>query len=266
MTRILVEGDYHCGNLLGLTPPDCWSPKLEAMQRVMWDFREAELKAIGPVDVHVMNGDLVDGPGRKDSMGHLTTDLDEQALMAIECAERVKAKHRVVTYGSPYHVNLNNNIERAIAQHFGIEIHDTARFKVAGKKFNFRHVIGRSDVPGGPGAQTEKEITNDLLRSTFMGHEPADVYGRQHVHYFYMVNNGSQVAFSGPAWELDIDAPGNIYPRTLRTLRYRIGFTVIDVDTTGEVFVRPRMLKVNDHFPKEYQEWPDLNPSLQLAK
>ena len=259
MTRILVEGDYHCGNILGLTPQRHWSDRWQGVQEVMWNFRESELKALGKVDIHVMNGDLVDGPGRKDSMGHLTTDLDEQADMAIECAERVRAKHRVVTYGSPYHVNLNQNIERKVADYFSVEIHDTARFKVAGKKFNFRHVVGRSDVPGGPGAQTEKEITNDLLRSTFMGHEPADVYGRQHVHYFYLVNNGSQIAFSGPAWELDIDVPGSIYPRTLRTLRYRVGYTVIDVDSTGEVYVRPRMLTVNNFFPKEYQEWSDLS-------
>ena len=261
MTKILFEGDWHCGNQLGLTPPDNWSDRLRDIQRITWDFREAQLKAIGRVDIHVANGDLVDGPGRKDSMGHLTTDLDEQADMAIECATRVKARHRVFTYGSPYHVNLSQNVERKVSDYFGVGIQDTARFKVHGKRFNVRHVMGRSDVPGGPGAQTQKEITNDLLRSIEEGYEHADVFVSNHIHYYYRVDDGYRTAWSNPAWELALDTPGSIYPRTLRTLRYTVGFVLVEIDQHGEMYVRPRILRINDVAPKEYQEWPDLSPS-----
>lgn len=266
MTRILVENDLHCGNILGLTPPAYWRADLQAIQRVMWDFREAQLAAIDPVDIHVINGDAVDGPGRKDSLGHLTTDLDLQAEMAIECIERVQAGTRIFTYGSPYHVTAFGNVETAIAKHFGQLPQDTARFQVHGRKFNFRHVVGRSDVPNGQGAQTAKEITRDLLQAILDGHDPADVYGRAHVHYFYMVMFKGRTAFSGPCWELPIDMPGSVYPRTLRTQYYDVGLTLIEVDDTGEIFIRPRIMKLNQFFPKEYPCLDTASPSPQFPK
>lgn len=251
MIKILLEGDLHCGNHLGLTPPEHqgeWADILAPL----WAWREAELKAIGPVDIHVLNGDLIDGPGRKDNLGLFTTDTKEQRRWAVQCIGRVKAKHRFFTYGTAYHVASTYEAERDIAEHFGTEAQDTVLLKAGGVRFNFRHHVGRSDVPAGFGAQDGKEITRALLQEVTDGYEAADIFARNHVHYWSRVDVKRRTAFTCPAWELNIDAPGSLYPRQLRTQWYDVGYVLIEIDSQGETYIRPRTMDLKIKYPREY--------------
>ena len=255
MITILHEGDYHCGNLLGLTPPD-WQPaQMKASMGALWDWRERELEALGPVDIHVLNGDLTDGPGYKSSMGLFTTNLDDQADIAIQCAERVRIKQggtRYLTYGTDYHVVASANTERQIAGHFNCPIMDTLLFKAGGLRFNFRHFVGRSDIERGQPAQIAREITRSLIQQVSEGSEAADIYGRSHVHYWSRVDLGGRTAYTSPAYQLPLDIPGSTYPRKLRAQYYHVGYTLIQIDENGECYIRPRYMKLASDFPKEY--------------
>jgi hypothetical protein len=254
LITILHEGDYHCGNLLGLTPPDHWGEYAD-MLRPMWDFRESELEAIGPVDIHVMNGDLTDGPGKKDTIGLMTTNLDVQADWAIECAGRVRVKpggSRYLTYGSDFHVVNGLNVERQVARYFNAPIQDTLLLRIKSIRFNFRHFVGRSDTERGAFNQDAREITRELIKETVDGTEAADIYGRSHVHYWSRVDIKDRTAYTCPAWELPLDIPGSTYPRRLRTQYYDVGYTIIQIDLSGEVYIRPRRMRIAKVYPQEY--------------
>jgi hypothetical protein len=254
LITILHEGDYHCGNRLGLTPP-AYQAELEPILAPLWAWREAELKALGPVDIHILNGDLTDGPGMKSSMGLLTSNLDNQADWAIECAERVKIRkggHRFLTYGSDYHVVMAANVERQVAKHFNAKIQDTLLLRVKGKRFNFRHFVGRSDIERGAFNQDAREITRELLKEALDGTEAADIYGRSHVHYFSRVDVKDRTAYTAPAYQLPLDIPESTYPRRLRTQYYDVGYVLIQIDNAGEVYIRPRRMRIAKLYPKEY--------------
>ena len=253
MVTILHEGDYHSGHRLGLTPPRLVAPEFEPILGKLWAWRAKELAAVGKVDIHILDGDLVDGPGFKGSMAHLTTNMDEQAEMAIEAVEMVKAKHRFFTYGSDYHVVQHANTEARIARHFGSEIRDTVLLKAGGKRFNFRHFVGRSDIERGQFTQDARELTRALIREALDGEEAADIFGRSHVHYWSRVDVKDRTVYTSPAWQLPLDIPGSTYPRKLRTQYYDVGYTLIQIDQHGEVYIRPRRLKVSAEFPRRYE-------------
>lgn len=258
MITILHEGDYHSGNRLGLTPPHAIPPELEPILRPLWDWREAELKALGPVDIHILDGDLTDGPGYKGSMGLLTSNLDDQADYAAECAQRVRLKRggeRHLAYGSDYHVVASSNVERQIARALSATIQDTILLSVKGVRFNWRHFCGRSDVERGQPMQIAREITRALIQEVNDGKEAADYFGRSHVHYYTRVDLGGRTGYTCPAYQLPFDIPGSTYPRRLRTQYYHVGNTVIQIDSQGEVYIRPRIMRLVALYPREYHAY-----------
>lgn len=253
MIRILVEGDYHCGHILGLTPPDWHQKRYLGLQQPVWDWRAAELRAIGPVDVHVMMGDMVEGPGRKETIGLLTTDMAEQVEMAQAAAETVRAAHRYICFGTPFHTVSTSSHEAELAGNMGCEARETWRLKLGGVKFNFRHVVGRSDIPYGQGTQVGKEIVREELQALAEGYEPADVFARGHAHYYHRVETARKTAFVCPCWELpNPDEDGNIYARKLRTMYYDMGFALVEIDRGGEFYIRPRIMPLKVAVRKEY--------------
>ena len=253
--RILVEGDYHCGHVLGLTPPDWWSKQNRRFASAMWNWREKMLAEVGPVDVHVLNGDLTDGEGRKGTIGLIVTDIAMQAEMAAMAAKRVNAKERFLTYGTPFHTVSTLSHEQLVADELDAPITDTLRLKAGGLRFNFRHVVGRSDVPYGQGTQLFKEAVRDALQSLIHKTADADVFVRSHVHYFWHEESATKHALICPAWELPMcDEDGNnVYPRTLRTMYYDVGALVLDVEG-GELTVRKQIMPLRYVAKREYIE------------
>lgn len=254
MITILDEGDYHAGDRLGLCLPK-HAGEYAPLIKPLWDFRERELKALGPVDLHVLGGDLTEGPATKGSMGVHTSNLDTQADWAIENVERVKLKKggsRYFCYGSDYHVVFSANIERRIADYFDAPLRDYIRLRVKGKRFNFRHFVGRSDIERGQLTQDAREITRDVIQEVMDGTEAADVFSRHHVHYWSRASIKDRESYTCPCWKLPLDIPENTYPRRLRTQYYDVGYTIIQIDNAGEVYIRPRRMKLALKYPKEY--------------
>jgi hypothetical protein len=257
MISILLEGDFHCGNLLGLGHPDHWPKDKQKAAVALWDARSAVLKQIGKVDIHILGGDLVDGPGKKETVGLLTTDVNEQCDWAEEAIREVKADHRYFVYGTPYHVVTGGGrAEDAIAKSFGVKPRETWRIgPLHGVHLMDRHVVGRSDIPYGQGTQLWKEWVRDQLHAAVDEHTPAHIHIRHHVHYFFEVRNAYGRVISCPTWELPlIDGyGGSPYPWTLRTMYYDVGCILIEIDRTGEVFIRPQLMKIREVARKDYE-------------
>jgi len=256
MIRILSEGDYHSGEILGLAHPENWPSRRRRHAQTMWNWRAERLKEIGRVDIHILGGDLIEGPGRKETLGLLTTDIEEQAQWAQEAVAQVKADHRYFTYGTPLHVANYLKGENLVASAFGSRPQVTWRIgPLHGVRLMDRHALGRSDIPYGQGTPIWKEWVREQLQAVMEDYRAADVHLRHHVHYFFEVRNARGRAIACPCWKLPVPAEGwgSPYPWTLRTQYYDVGFLLIEIDRSGELYVRPQIMPLKITIPREYE-------------
>lgn len=256
MFRLLVLSDTHCGHLLGLTPPDWVGPQNKQWAEPFWAmFREA-VDELPRLDAVVYNGDLVDGPGKKDTENHLTTDMNNQLDMAEVIVSSVKTRRRYFVRGTGFHVDNTGNLEEIVARRFDATAQDELRLQIHGRRLHFRHVVGRSDIPYGQYTQLAKEQINDLLQAQMEDYDDADVLIRSHVHYCVQtaVADGNRGlvrhAVTTPALQLRAPIQGP-YTRKLRTWLYHVGILYIEIDTSGEVYIRPRIFPIKLYTPHE---------------
>jgi len=254
MFRILVLSDFHSGHLLGLTPPE-YHADAYPWQAKFWQFYADYLQQVGQVDALVLNGDLVDGPGRKDSSQHIRTDINVQVAMAAEIAEQVQARRRYVVRGTGYHTDGYGAFEDHVASDLDCDAFDELRLAIHGRKLHLRHHVGRSDIPYGQYTQVGKELINEMLQSDMEDYEDADILGRAHVHYctgVWMMDATRGVprhGFTNPALQLRGPQQGS-YVRKLRTWMYHVGGTLIEIDGTGEPFIRPHAFPLKLYAPE----------------
>ena len=250
MITWLAFGDLHCGDVAGIISPDYHIP--EPAQREVSDqfFRwfQTELKGLPRPDITTWNGDLVEGPGNKDTIEIWSTDLDQQRDCAGQVVDMVPCSERYFTEGTPYHASSNHNHELGIAKHFGCELKEYWRLKLNGLRCHVRHHIGRSDVPYGQGTQTAKEWVRDALSAQLNEYDPAAFFVRGHCHYYFGITNGKRHAMSGPCLKL----PGGVYGRKLRTQYYDVGFLEIRIDRDGWPTVRPHLMPIKIVQNEEY--------------
>jgi len=195
--RVLAIGDLHCGHRAGLTPPP-WqmTPHEEAdpkrkmyaeLQCEMWDWFFQLIAKIKPIDLCICNGDAIDGKGDKSGgVEQITTDLKEQADMAIHVLKATDASRYVLTRGTPYHVNGKDwtNYEALVAEGVGGKIGSHEWIDVNGVIFDVKHKIGGSSVPWGRSTAVKKERIWNILWNEH-GYAPkSDVIIRSHVHYY----------------------------------------------------------------------------------
>ena len=107
MRRVLIISDLHCGHFAGLTPPS-WhhspSSTSDPLQQRFLEFCKFSygkfykiVKSLQPIDVLMVNGDCVDGLGRRSGGTELwTTDVDRQCDMATEIIKFIKAKKIII--------------------------------------------------------------------------------------------------------------------------------------------------------------------------
>ena len=194
---ILAIGDLHCGHRLGLTPP-AWrvsagrDERQHAMQTEMWTrFREL-VRAAKP-DLLLANGDLIDGRGeRSGGVELITGDRSEQADIAVRCLKECRARHIVITRGTPYHTGTEEDFEDLIAARLGAQIVDHAHIDADGVLLDARHHVGGSGVPHGRHTAMARERLWAELGVAAGTRDRATVYLRSHVHY--------HAYCGGPGW------------------------------------------------------------------
>lgn len=231
--RLVHISDLHAGHVLGATPPRWWNSINRAWLEPFWKRYVDVAKQIGTVDAVVANGDLIDGPGYKDSTQHITTDVVEQISMAAEVLGILKTRSVHIVRGTGYHVDSHGSLENLIAEHWSMNADDELRVQIYDVLCHFRHVVGRSDTPYAWGTQDAKEMINDVLQAELEEYDYADLLGRAHVHYstgawrWNTKRQKRQEIFTNPAMQLRGPKQGS-YVRGLRTWQYHAGLTVID--------------------------------------
>jgi len=206
MKKIAVVSDFHSGHKFGLTPPG-WLPEEPVKRNEEWikanqalyGWYEAKIKAEGPYDVIFVNGDCIEGKGKKSGGTELiTNDLEEQSEMAVDIIRRIPKRKRCKIFmvrGTPCHVASSDgeDWENVIADKTGATIGEHLWIDVEGVIFDLKHhPAGNSSIPHGRHSGVAKDRLWNLLWAE-VGHQPkAQVFLRSHVHH----HNG---AF-GPGW------------------------------------------------------------------
>jgi hypothetical protein len=250
MKKVVLLGDLHCGHITGLTPPGWQSnpeskPALKAMQQEMWTKYRALVRQLGPVDVLIVNGDIIDGKGsRSGGTELLCTDLFEQGDMAVKALQIWNPDKTIMTFGTPYHTATasGEDVERVVAEKLDAEIHSHAFVDVEGVMFDVKHKVGSSSVPHGRSTAVNKERLWNVLWNEMDGQPNADVYVRSHVHYF---------GFSGGADWLAITLPALQGPHTKFGARQCSGtvdwgVVTFTVDKGKVLEWRPEILRLNE--------------------
>ena len=192
--RVVVISDLHCGHVVGLTPPQ-WQQKLTNndrwdkfahLQRELWDYFDNTQKLLQPIDVLIINGDLIDGTNPKNGGTELiTSDRQYQAEMAAASIQAINAKHKIITYGTPYHAGETEDIENQVAQLIDADkIGAHEWIDVNGVVFDCKHHIGSSSSPFGRHSAVAKDRMWNLLWTEHEEQPKADIIIRSHVHYF----------------------------------------------------------------------------------
>lgn len=180
----------HCGHLLGLTHPDYFNHFRE-IQQAGWNFFVKNIKAIGHIDLCILNGDIVDGEGKKDSRQHLTTDTGVQQDIAIKCLEQVKADKFLFLRGTPYHVTNDTELEDDIADHFKAEIHDSRKIEVNGCVIHARHTTGKGGTAYGSVTSLQRSAVVQMINDIAESNVNADIYIRSHIHEYNIIKRSS---------------------------------------------------------------------------
>jgi hypothetical protein len=223
-----------------------------SMKLYEWFCKEMEW--CGEVDLHVQNGDGVEGFGRKDTVNHMTTNTREQAEIAAKLLSKVKAKQRYIVRGTPYHTDTTENHEDIIADKLGCPIDEELRLDIHGCRFHFRHVSPRGNTPYTQPTQTYKEAVRELLNAIDDQYDAADVVVRSHIHTYWKIERFGRtpdiprVAFTTPCLKL----PGSVFGRKLMTFYYDVGYVYVEIEDSGEPIVRPRRFPLQLVTPKRY--------------
>jgi len=197
MKRVVVISDLHCGSDVGLTHPD-WQTK--PVQGELWNAFDEMVAALRPIDVLIVNGDMIDGKAsRWGGTGMITVDRAEQAEMAAQAIEHVDAAEIYLTFGTAYHTGNSEDWEGVVADKLGAPIEDQIWIEVNGIMFDCKHFVGASGVPHGRHTTIARDRLWNILWAE-MGQQPkSDIIIRSHVHYFNFCGGNNWVAMTTPA-------------------------------------------------------------------
>ncbi len=211
--RVVIISDFHCGHLVGLTPPD-WQgqeragrkrhSKWAAIQRECWQRYMELAKELRPVDALIVNGDLVDGKANATEL--LAPDLNDQAAMAVEAIEVWDAPVIVMTYGTARHASgegqedVEDVIERLLAkQGRTVKLGAHEWLNVRGCIFDIKHHCGGSSIPHGRHTAIARERLWNVLWAEHEEQPRSKILVRSHVHYLSFAGDANWFGLTTPA-------------------------------------------------------------------
>ncbi|MFH0821260.1 MAG: hypothetical protein V2B18_00785 [Pseudomonadota bacterium] len=209
--RVVIWSDMHCGHRAGLTPPgwqyqaessDAELAKFAKHQALTWDFVTRKIDELKPIDILIVNGDLVEGKGEKSGATELiVADRQKQAEMAAECIKYVGAKNTIITYGTPYHGGVTEDFENDVAKEVKADkIGGHEWLDVNGVVFDCKHRIASSSIPHGRHTAPARDVLwNFLWALEEEGQPKSDIFIRSHVHYFTYAGTNRYFVVTTPA-------------------------------------------------------------------
>ena len=247
--RVLVVSDFHCGHLVGLTPPGFDADRepqrhreFYDMRRTIWRWFKRTVNKLSPIDILIVNGDAVDGKGpASGGTEQLYMDRNDQVEMAVAVIRTIDAKKIVMSYGTGYHTGKLEDWEDAIAREVGAEkIGGEDTIDVNGLLINYRHHVGRSTIPHGRFTPIAKEMLWNMLWAERGEYPLADVLIRSHVHYFTHCGDGDWLAVTTPA----LQGYGTKLGGRRMTGTVDIGVFILDVFSKEKYTWRSKRLKL----------------------
>jgi hypothetical protein len=212
LKRVVVISDLHCGHRFGLTHPDfdarpqtpdsgssAW--KRYKLRRKCWRYVEQKAVELQPIDVLIVNGDCIDGKGKKSGATELlTTDRNVQVEMAVVAIQEFKAANVVMSFGTPYHTGVGEDWEKQIYKEVGaLKIGGHDWLDVNGLVFDYRHFVSRSSIPHGRHTAVARERLWSLLWAERGEYPKSDIILRSHVHYYAFCGGTGWLAMTTPS-------------------------------------------------------------------
>lgn len=214
----LLCADFHCGHLVGLTPPEYqhkYTPgsitkrnKYYKISTALWGEFVSILNGLPELDFIGILGDLIEGKGKKSGGTELiTSSMEEQSNMAIKIINKIRIKSCkkgakfILTTGTDYHTSSEGdeweNVIAKTAKVDKIGAHEW--IEINGLVIDIKHHIGASSVPHGRATAILRDaLWNDLWAIEKM--QPmADLVVRAHVHYYISIETSRKRAMTLPA-------------------------------------------------------------------
>jgi len=248
LKTILVLSDFHSGHLVGLTPPAVNprydNDKLNALsdyRGMLYNWFKKEVGKLRRIDLCVLNGDAVDGDGKKSGgTEQITTDPQEQAEWAIDILKGLGAKQYLMTYGTPYHTGIVHDHEDIIARRIGCDIGATQDIEVGGRIFNFKHKVGGSGIPHGRATALLRDKFWNTLWADRGEYPSANIVVRSHVHYHQYAGTHDFLALSTPA----LQGYGSKFGSRQVSGTVDYGFVIFQIARGGEMTWRAPILRM----------------------
>lgn len=253
--RVLLFADSHCGSEVGLTPPSYQyrvidSPPSEEVrirnkwarqQYECWQWYVGTLAILGHIDVCLINGDCIDGDGKRSGGTELiTTDRKEQVAMAIECISKIQAGKYTMTFGTPYHCGNNEDFELDIAKHLDCKIGGHEWEAINGVVFDLKH---KQSNCINPSTGLFNEIRDNREWVSVSEQPKADVLVRSHTHRFCLVRTEDTIGISTPA----LQAYGTKFGARQCSRKVQFGMVALDVWPDGEVVEHVHIARLVSH-------------------
>lgn len=246
--RVLVLSDFHCGSVIGLTPPafdDKTEPELKPqlwnMRRIIWNFFADTVDRMGKIDLLIVNGDAIDGKGEGSGGTELLyADRATQVEMAAAAINHVGAETTLMSFGTSYHTGKLEDWEEGVADKVDAEkISGEDNVNVNGCIINYKHHTGRSSVPHGRSTAIAKDKLWNVLWAQRGEYPLANIIIRSHVHYFNFCGSSDWLALTTPALQ---GYGSKVARRTVGTVD--IGLVVFNIARNGQYTWKPMLLRL----------------------
>ena len=260
MKRLVIVSDLHCGHRAGLCCPGYQYALQDAsesrrawaqLQRELWQWYAATLRALQPIDWLVCNGDAIDGRGsRNNGVELITPDLSQQADMATAALEEARASKYLLIGGTPYHSDPDGEAwEAIIAERLGAIFGGHEWLDINGCVFDFKHKVGSSSVPHGRHTAISRERMWNVLWHERDWAPLSRVIIRSHVHYHEFSGNPTHLAMTTPA----LQGPGSSYGIRQCSGVVDFGLIHFDIDEDGGFTWKAHLLNINSMRPVPVQ-------------
>lgn len=231
MKRVLVVSDLHVGSKQALMPPTVktkgggtsgYSPT----QKIIYKEWTAMCRAVGHVDVLVLNGDLCDGPDIKGKgRDNWTNDLYQQCKTAADLIAMIKTDRIVGTQGSVYHTGDNVSTDELVVRDVGGDFDDDVALQVEGVRMHFSHKVGFSSNFAYRTTPIARQLLDAVINEDVF--QKFDLIGRAHAHYYVEASYPGHAGFVSPCWK-NRDPFGKRSSNPLNAPR--LGYVWIDVE------------------------------------
>ena len=156
-----------------------------------------------PIDVLIVNGDMVDGKGPATEGTELISSdvLNWQVPCATECIKYANAKTVMMTYGTRYHTG-GSDPEKLIAGEQNVnakQIGGHIWFDINGVVFDCKHHVNGSSVPHTKGTALSRERLWNVLWSEHQEAPKSNIIIRSHRHAFHYCGEDNWLAIVTPA-------------------------------------------------------------------